>query len=659
MTSINPAKRATPPLFWSPGGPRPHEGEEPHIEKFRKWVNARRAYDLKSYWDLHRWSVSKTDEFWSDCWDYFGFVGSKGNGPAHDRSIPMNKPQRWFPGASFNFSENLLLSHPNARSPTATAVIGTVEPDPSSSSPHEPVETGRVSWAELYDQVGRAVVALRKLGVKPGDSVVTFGASNVEMVVVYLAVIAVGAIFSSTPAEFGSHAVIDRYSIIKPKVLFTIDKYRYGRKEHLVSQRAREVVDALVKVGGIEHVIVIGHLVPSREPVPDSLKGFKGVKTQTWNAFLKSGNAAPKNIEFHRADFSWPIWIVFSSGTTGKPKSILGPGGGLLLSRKMTNMLHMNLDHRDTVLQFSTMGWIVYNLSVNFLATGGTMLCYDGSPFHPQEVLWRLVEKYKVAQLGISPRYIQSLARNRFVPSAERDISSLKQVYTTGAPITGDVYDYIAREVPNAFLSNNCGGTEIGGGLLHSVHTLPVYRGELQVPILGIDLAAFDDNGKPVYDQEGTMVIRTAFPNMPVGFVGDEGGKRYQETYFSDFPSPVFNMNDNVYMNSVTGGTLVLGRSDGVLNPSGVRFGSAELYYILEKDFRDEIVDSIAVGQKTADNNERVALFVVLPEHKRLDKDLVEMVQKAIQQQLSRRHVPEIIEQCPAIPSTMSNKKLE
>ncbi|KAM0748426.1 acetyl-CoA synthetase-like protein [Meredithblackwellia eburnea MCA 4105] len=651
---------SNPELYWSPGGERVHSDEEAFMDVFRKHVNKKYGYNFENFWDLHKWSVAKTSEFWGEVWDYFGVIGEKGPGPYHDPSVPMSEPQNWFPGSQINVAENLLLAHPNALSKTAHAVISTVEPDPTSANPTEPVEIGRLTYFHLYHEVRKAVHALKKLGVKPGDSVVTFAASNCEMIIIYLAVVSVGAIFSSTPAEFGAHAVIDRYSIVKPKVLFTIDSYRYGKKTHDVSVRAREVVEQLTKIGGLEQVVVIGHLAQNRRPSPASLKGYaSGPTVRSWQDFMGLGSDAPEKIPFRRAEFSYPIWIVFSSGTTGKPKSIYGPGTGILLMRYVTFLLHMNMDHRDVNFQFSTMGWIVYNLHIQYLATGGTVLTYDGSPFHPQEVLWTLVSKYKANQMGVSPRYIQSIARTGFEPRAGRDLSSVKQLYLTGAPVTSDCYDFVANKLGNIYINNNAGGTELGGSFMHGNPVLPIYKSELQAPTLGMDVAVVSEGGERLIGQEGTLVFMTAFPNMPTGFVDDAGRKRYLETYFSDFKAPIFNMNDNVRINPRTGGASILGRADGVLNPSGVRFGSAELYQILETKFASEIEESLAVGQKDKQANEHVILFVKTMNNSPLSQDLIKRVGAAISAQLSRRHVPAMMVQCPEVPVTMTGKKIE
>lgn len=319
------------------------------------------------------------------------------------------------------------------------------------------------------------------------------------------------------------------------------------------------------------------------------------------------------------------------------------------------------MDHRDSYLQFATMGWIVWNMHIMWTAIGGTVVAYDGSPFYPQEVLFRLIERYRVAQLGASPRYIQTLDKNGFKPSAGRDVSSLRQLYTTGAPVTPTVYEYMRRELPNCFVNNAAGGTELGGSALQSNHTMPMYKGELMGPVLGVDMIVASPEGKPLVGAEGTMVMRSPFPNMPYHFVGGkEARERYIDTYFSDYTNPpMFNMNDSVYINPETRGWTMLGRADGVLNPSGVRFGSSELYYILEKDFGAEIEDSIAVGQKLANGDERVLLFVKTVGDAPLSAPLVQKLKSAIALALSRRHVPEMIVQCPGVPVTATGKKVE
>lgn len=429
-----------------------------------------------------------------------------------------------------------------------------------------------------------------------------------------------------------------------------------------MTERAREVVRRLPC---IEHVIVIGHLNKSREPHVAAFGGYPdGPAIHSWGGFMGMGADAPKEVEFKRMPFNHPMWIVFSSGTTGKPKSIMGPGGGIFLMRKLVYTVHFNMDHRDSYLQFATMGWIVWNMHIMWATIGGTIVAYDGSPFYPQEVLWRLIEKYRVTQLGASPRYLQTLDKDGFKPSNGRDVSCLAQIYTTGAPVTPTVYEYIRRELKWVFLNNAAGGTELGGSALQSNHTNPMYKGELMGPVLGVDVSAASPTGEALVGQEGTMVMRQPFPNMPYQFMGEPKAarERYVDTYFSDYTNPpMFNMNDSVYINPETRGWTMLGRSDGVLNPSGVRFGSSELYYILEKDFLAEIEDSIAVGQKFTDGSgdERVLLFLKTVDDKPLTKDLLQRIKSSIAKALSRRHVPEVIVQAPGVPVTATGKKLE
>lgn len=540
-------------------------------------------------------------------------------------------------------------------------MIATVEGDPNAADPHEPVEMRRISYYELYHEARVAAHALRKMGVQPGDSVASFAATSCEMLIIFMATVSLGAIFSSTPAEFGVKAVVDRYEIIKPKVLFTIDKYRYAGKEHSITERARAVVDEIAKAGKLKNVVTFGQLAKDRQPAPETLEGYPpSVKSWDWASFMASGSDAPAEIDFYRGDFSHPIWIVFSSGTTGKPKSIYGPGGGIYLMRRVVITLHLNLDHRDSYIQFATMGWIVWNMHIMFSVNGGTIVAFDGSPFHPQDVLFRAIDKYRVTQLGASPRYIQTLNKAGVRPSAKHDLSTLKQFYTTGAPVTGDVYDFCARELNRLLVNNAAGGTELGGSYLQSIPVLPAYKGELQTPVLGVSVIAADANQKPLVGEEGILLFTQPFANMPYNFVDDPDRKRYKEAYFEDSSNPpMLNMNDAVRINPVTRGWTVIGRADGVLNPSGVRFGSSELYFILEKDFANEVEDSLAVGQRLPNNDERVVLFIKTREDKPLTADLVNRIKQAIRKALSNRHVPAIVTQCPAVPLTGSGKKVE
>ncbi|GAA6022468.1 hypothetical protein JCM10207_004405 [Rhodosporidiobolus poonsookiae] len=639
-------------IYWTPeSGIRPHAEEKPFA--FIEDVNLRRGLNLKDYWDLHRWSVEKRADFWGDCWDYLGVLGHKGSAPAIDDSVPITDPQPWFPDAKLNFAANLLLSHKSARSSTKLAVVAASE-HPERGNP--PVERNRLTYAELYERVNEAATALRNRGVCPGDVVATFAVPSVEMVVVFLATTAIGAIFTSTPAEFGVRGCVDRYLQVKPKVLVAVDGYRYNGKLHNALGKVREVAAAL-KSAGLSSVVLISNLgAAARHPSAPA-----AVQEQSWDSFLEEGRkAAPSEIDFFMASFSHPAWIVYSSGTTGAPKAIVAPAGGLLLARKTTNRFQMNLDERDTMLQFANTGWIVYSLSLNFLASGGTLVCYDGSPFAPTGALWHLVEQYRCTKLGTSPRYLQTLNKAGYFVNQHHDVSSLKVLHVTGAPVTPDVYDYVEKHIGRVFLSNNCGGTEIGGGILHSVPTLPIYKAYLQVPVLGMDVAAYSPDGKPVFGSEGTMVIRKSFPNMPVGFVNDENRERYLAAYFNDkaWRPAVWNMQDSILIDPKTRGTIVLGRTDGILNPNGVRFGSAELYNILEARFAADVEDSIAVPLKVQ-GNEEVVLFLRTCGAVRLDSKLQARLRKEIAAALSVRHVPHLIEACPAVPVTLNGKKLE
>ncbi|KAM0746443.1 acetoacetate-CoA ligase [Meredithblackwellia eburnea MCA 4105] len=636
-------------LYWLPTEERSHQPEPCFLTTLIHDLDARKGLGLRDFWGLHKWSVEKQSDFWDEMWSVTGIVGDRGNKEAY---VPtsIEKEQDWFPGARLNYAENVLFGHPNSLT-NNPAVISTTEPEGSSDIP--PV-IGTLTWRELHDAVRAAASALKQLGVGPGDRVASYSASNAEVVVGFLAANSLGAIYSSAPVEFGPVSVIDRFSQIKPKVIFSIDSTRYNGK-HIDVIAPLEAI--LARLETVEHVVIIGHKSANRVAERFPTKIPSRIKAHSWQDFMALGKKATGKIEFWRGPFQHPIWVVFSSGTTGKPKAIVHSAGGVLLPRKVVARYHINLDHRDVCLQFCTLAWIMYNISLTFMANGCTLVTYDGSPFKPIGCLWSLVEQHKVSYFGTSPRYLQALDKAGYYPNERVNVSSLKVVAPTGAPVTQENYNFVAKRIKRTYIFNGSGGTEIASSFVSGVPTLPIYKGEIQVPTLGVAAECMADDLKFVRDGAASLVVTRAFPNMPLGFLNDPDRKRYMAEYFEDFSKPVWSQKDYCRIASNTGGITILGRSDGILNPGGVRFGSAEIYNIVEM-FPEEIEESICVGQRI-EQDERVVLFLKTMHQKPLTPDLVARLRKAIVANLSVRHVPAVICQVSDIPVTANAKKVE
>ncbi|KAM0747700.1 acetyl-coenzyme A synthetase [Meredithblackwellia eburnea MCA 4105] len=628
---------------------------------FRKFVNKRHNLLLRDYWELHRWSTDKVEQFWEALWSYGGIIGSFQPGKLFDPSFPMDKPNPNLINARMNFCENMLLSHSNARSnfPAVTAVT---EPDPKLSHGTKEYLQSTFSksytFAELYNEVHRAAEALRSMGVTPGDRVATYAPSNAEAIVLLLATAAIGGVFSSCPAEFGVKATLDRLTQIEPKVLLTADEYRYNGKSYKIYPNLLEILEALPSV---KNVIVVGQLQYCRSPAESLPRSPYGGKWQSWGEFVHQGAVAAKGqseIDFYRGPAMAPLYVLYSSGTTGKPKAIVHTVGGMVLSSKLCNLLHYNFKAGDSFLQFSTLGWMMFNLATSTLGTGTTMVVYDGSPLKPLSILFDLVDHYQISVIGVSPRYLQTLDTAGYIPNDHHSLKSLVRIATAGSVLKADLYDWIRANLgKSVWINNASGGTDICNLFVGPVPSLAIYHSEMQAPILGMLLESWDDEGKPIIDGQGEMVISRPFPNAPLGFWGDDDGVRYKEAYYEAFSRPVWTQGDWIEVSSITGGVTIFGRSDGVLNPAGVRFGSSELYNVVE-ELREWVEDSIAVGQKILGGDERVILFVK-PKGSKLTSQLQEKIRKAISKNLSPRHIPAKIIHCQKIPYTTNGKKLE
>ncbi|MBJ6726294.1 acetoacetate--CoA ligase [Geomesophilobacter sediminis] len=610
--------------IWTPS---PERVERSNLMRFMRLVNERHRSRFSSYGELYDWSVSEIASFWADFWDFLGIIASKRYDSVVDD--PGRMPgARWFEGARLNFAENLL----RYRDDRTAIVSGT-----------ESGELSRLSYAELYAAVARVAQALRRAGIGPGDRVAALLPNLPETVIAMLAATSVGATWSSCSPDFGTQGVVDRFGQIGPRVLFATDGYRYGGKEFDIRDRLAEIVE---RIPEIEQVVLVPQLVDDG--------GSGGVpRSTTWRDFT-SGTAG-SDLSFAQLPASHPLYIMYSSGTTGPPKCMVQGAAGILMQQLKELVLHTDLTRDDTILYLTTCGWMMWNWLVTSLAVGATIVLYEGHPFHPDPgVLWRLAADEGITVFGTSARYLANLQRTLPWPGRHFDITRLRAVLSTGSPLSEETFRYVYREVKNDLqLASISGGTDLNGCFALGNPIGAVYPGELQCRGLGMAVEVYDAKGEPVVGEGGELVCRASFPSMPLYFWNDPDGSKYRRAYFEKFPG-VWTHGDWCTLTE-TGSMIIHGRSDATLNPGGVRIGSAELYRLMETF--PEVADSLAVGQRW-EGDERVILFLKLAGGE-LSEDLQERIRRAIKEQLSPRHVPAKILAVADIPYTRNMKKVE
>ncbi|RTE87381.1 MULTISPECIES: acetoacetate--CoA ligase [Gammaproteobacteria] len=575
------------------------------------------------YSSLYDWSIQHKDTFWSMIWDYFDVIGERG-----ERTL-INEGQmpgaQWFPDAKLNFAENLLRYRDNR---------------PALIFQNEHGQTQELSYQQLYSQVAALASALKKAGVKPGDRVAGMLPNCNETIVAMLATTSLGAVWSSCSPDFGEQGVLDRFGQVEPKVVFVVDGYFYNGKTLNISDKVNGILD---KLSSVESKI----LIP-----------FAGIEHQVsdcieWNDFL---DHQAESIEFEPRCFNDPLYIMFSSGTTGVPKCIVHGIGGTLLQHYKEHGLHTNLRREDTLFYFTTCGWMMWNWLVSGLAIGARLSLFDGSPFYPNEnAMPDLIDKQGITVFGTSAKYLSALEKAGAKPKETHNLSSLKAVLTTGSVLPPESFDYVYRDFKeDVCLSSISGGTDIISCFALGNPILPVYRGQLQCRGLGLAVDVFNEQGEAVRNEKGELVCTQTFPCMPIGFWNDSDGSRYQSAYFERFKN-IWAHGDYAEITDQDG-VIIYGRSDAVLNPGGVRIGTAEIYRQVEKV--DEVLESIAVGQNMGDD-ERVVLFVRLRENIELNDDLIKKIKQTIRANATPRHVPAVILQVADIPRTISGKIVE
>ncbi|MBF0352927.1 MAG: acetoacetate--CoA ligase [SAR324 cluster bacterium] len=597
------------------------------VTRFTSWVNEQFHTNLSGYSQLHDWSVSNRETFWSALWDFGGIISSaKGDQVVeNDHLMPG---ARWFPEASLNFAENLLR-----RKDEHPALIFRGESGLRKT----------ITFAELNRKVAGLSAALKKSGVVKGDRVAGFMPNMLETVIAMLATTSLGAIWSSCSPDFGINGVLDRFGQITPKVLFTADGYIYAGKPQDSLERISGILEQLP---GVEKLVV----VPYVKEAPDISRFPRAV---LFEDFLDQSTV---EIPFEQLPFDHPLYIMYSSGTTGVPKCIVHSAGGTLIQHLKELMLHTNLTPQDTIFYYTTCGWMMWNWLVSSLAVGATVVLFDGSPFHPQpHSLFDIVEQEKVTVFGTSAKFIAAAEKAAVIPRKTHDLTHLKAILSTGSPLAPESSVYVYRDVKaDLCLSSISGGTDIISCFALGNPALPVYAGELQCLGLGMDVRVFDEAGNSIREQKGELVCVKPFPSMPTGFWNDPDQQKYRAAYFEKF--------DNIWAHGdyaeITqgNGMIIYGRSDAVLNPGGVRIGTAEIYRQVEKV--EQVLESLAIGQDWK-GDVRVVLFVKLKPGFQMNDALEKTIRQTIRANTTPRHVPAKIVQVADIPRTISGKIVE
>ncbi|XP_066930097.1 acetoacetyl-CoA synthetase-like [Clytia hemisphaerica] len=614
----------------------PNWKEETNMQKFINFVNSKHKLELSdNYNELWKWSTEEIEMFWEEFFHFSKMKYSKPYAKVLDKTKSMPEIPEWFIGCRLNFAENLLQGKDND---IALYITG------------EKRSIKTVTFGELKKNVAKIASSLKKCGIKNGDRVVGYIPNNALAIEAMLATASLGAVWSSTSPDFGVSGVLDRFQQIKPKIIFSVDSVIYNGKSHDHLQKLNAVVNGLPD---LSNVIILPYVQSEKAlditNIPNSMFMSK---------FLELSDTNP-TLEFAQVPFNHPLFIMYSSGTTGPPKCMVHSVGGTLIQHLKEHILHGNTTKKDIMLYYTTTGWMMWNWMVSFLATGASVVLYDGSPFQPTpNVLWDLIQELKITILGTGARWIEALEEKNIHPAETHNLDSLHTILSTGSPLKPTSYEFVYKHIKNDILLGSItGGTDIISCFAGQNPMIPVYKGEIQSRNLGMAMESWDENGDAVYGTSGELVCTKPFPSMPVCFWNDQEGKRYHKSYFNKFKG-VWSHGDFCEISSQTGGIVMLGRSDGTLNPNGVRFGSAEIYNIVSPTNFEEISDALCVGQETK-SGERVVLFIKMSEGYSFTSELVKKVRGLIRQQLSARHVPEIILQCTDIPYTASGKKVE
>jgi acetoacetyl-CoA synthetase len=608
-----------------------------NLNAYERFIKGEHGVAFENYQQLHQWSVDNSEDFWESIWQFTGVIASRRYDNVLENAEAFPGAQ-WFPGAELNFAENLLryAKHENAAS--KIAIVARLENG----------ERRELSYAELYEEVEQLAAGLKAAGVTVGDRVAAFMPNVPETIIAMLAANSLGAMWTSCSPDFGINGVMDRFGQIEPKVLFACDGYHYNGK---VIDSLPRVTAIAEQIDSIEHVIVVPVL---NRTAPDQLD-VGGIANVRLYPDVKITENTPA-LEFAQLPFDFPLYIMYSSGTTGAPKCIVHSVGGTLLQHLKEHQLHTDVKPEDTLFYFTTCGWMMWNWLVSGLASGATLVLYDGSPFAPQPAsLIDMIDEEEISIFGTSAKYIAALEKEGIVPRESHKLTHLKAILSTGSPLSHESFRYVYRDVKSdVCLSSISGGTDIVSCFALGNPNLPVYEGELQCFGLGMAVAIWNDAGQSVVEEKGELVCTKPFPSCPIAFWADENGEKFHAAYFDTYPN-IWAHGDYGEV-TANGGIVIHGRSDAVLNPGGVRIGTAEIYRQVEKV--EAVVDSICIGQQW-DDDVRVVLFVVLREGLSLDDELIKTIRSTIRANTTPRHVPAKVIQVADIPRTISGKIVE
>ena len=620
MTNV-PAPR----LLWTPSQALQ---DSSNIRAYMRWLETTRGLRFATYDELWRWSVADLEAFWESLWEYFQIRSVT----PYTRVLSSHTMPgaRWFEGATLNYVEHVF----RRATPDHPAALFQSERQPLMP----------ISWADLERQVASVAAALRGLGVGPGDRVVGYVPNVPQALVAFLAAASLGAVWSSCSPDFGSPSVIDRFKQIEPKVLVAVDGYQYGGKPF---DRRAVVAEIQAALPTLEATIFVPYLDPQVAPA-----GLSG-RILAWDEAL----ATPGELRYEPVPFEHPLWVLYSSGTTGLPKPIVQSQGGILIQHLKELHLHLNLKPGDRFFWYTTTGWMMWNLLIGGLLVGATVLLYDGSPAYPDMgALWRFAEESRMTFFGTSAGYITALMKSDVAPGRQYDLSALVGIGSTGSPLPPEGFEWVYAHVKSdLWLASISGGTDVCGCFIAGAPILPVYSGELQCRALGVNAQAYDTDGNSVIGVMGELVVTEPMPSMPIYFWNDPDGRRYRESYFEMYPG-TWRHGDWVVINE-RGGVVIYGRSDSTINRQGVRMGSSEIYRVVEG--LPEVLDSLVVDLEGLGGASYMPLFVVLREGVELDATLERKIKDAIRTALSPRHVPDAIFAVPDVPRTLSGKKLE
>lgn len=616
--------------------PSPEFAENSNLKQYQNWLKITQGVDTQSYEDLWTWSVEHSADFWASLWQYFDVQSDTPYNQVIQKADdhPFLGAQ-WFPNSRVNYAEHLLRHEGVLTNQTAFHHLSEIRP------------LAQMSWQELGRQVRIVATQLRDLGVCVGDRVVSYMPNVPETSIAMMATVAIGAVWSSAAPEFGVKTVIERFSQIQPKVIFAADGYRFAGKDYSREKEVTQIVEALPS---LEYIIWLPYL-----QLDATVPQFKHVIT--WSNLLNHDEISIKDFHYERVAHDHPLWIVFSSGTTGLPKAIVHSHVGLLLEHYKLLSFHLNLSKKSTMFFYSTTGWMMWNLLQAALLVGSSVVLYDGSPTHPSpDFLWKLSSDTKATSFGASPTFVQMMEKVGLKPKEKFDLIALESVVISGAPSTPETftwfYDCVKEDL---WVTSQSGGTEICSGFVGAVPTLPIYAGEIQTRLLGMDVQAWDDDGKALSDEVGELIVAQPFPSMPIKFWNDIGNKRYYESYFDIFKG-IWRHGDFIKINH-RGGCYIYGRSDSTLNRYGVRIGTAEIYRAVEQ--LDAISDSLVVCCELSDGNFFMPLYVKLKSEFTLNDTLIESIKSKLIRDCSPRHVPDQIYVVPDIPYTLTGKKME